>query len=230
MQNRQVLVTGAGGALGLEVTNAALASGAEVTALVLGKDAATLAGRLGRPAFAKLRLVPCDVTELAQVEHAVRGMERVDVLLHLVGGFLTGPTHEVSAEDFERVVRLNLTSSFCAVRAVLPGMLRAGYGRIVTVASRSAQEPSPEAAVYAACKAAVLAFTRSVAEETRGCDITANTVLPSIIDTPANREAMGADDANLWVSPRSLARMVIDLGRESARDLRGTAVRAYGRV
>lgn len=230
MHEREVLITGAGGGLGVEVTAAALEAGARVTAITRGGDEAALSGRIQGEAGTRLMMVPGDVTDLDRVEAVISGMPRVDVLLHLVGGFGMGPTHTFDPAEYERLVALNLTSTFNVVRTVLGRMLETGYGRIVTIASRNALEPGPQTAVYGATKAAVLAFTRSVAEETRDLDITANAVLPSIIDTPANRSAMGTEDVERWVSPASLAKTIVDLGREAAGDLRGTAVQVYGRV
>ncbi len=227
MHDREVLITGAGGGLGVQVTMAALDAGARVTALTYCADEASLREHINAD---RLRMVPADVTDPEQVEAAVGSLTRVDVLLHLVGGFGMGPTHTFETTEYERLVALNLTSTFNVVRVVLGRMRESGYGRIVTIASRNALEPGPQTAVYGATKAAVLAFTRSVAEETRALDITANTVLPSIIDTPANRAAMGTDEVDAWVSPASLAKAILDLGREAARDIRGTAVQMYGRV
>jgi len=230
MHDREVLITGAGGGLGVEVTAAALEAGARVTAITHGGDEAALTARITGDLAAGLTMVGGDVTDLARVQTVVGALARVDVLLHLVGGFAYGPLHTCEPAEFEKLVALNLTSTFNVVRTALGRMLEAGYGRIVTVASRNALDPAPNTAVYAATKAAVLALTRSVAEETREHDVTANAVLPSIIDTPANRAAMGDEDADKWVSPASLARAIVDLGREQARDLRGTAVQMYGRV
>lgn len=229
MHDREVLITGAGGGLGVEVTAAALDAGARVTAITRGGDEAALNSRITGEC-GQLVMVSGDVTDLGRVQAIVDGMPRVDVLLHLVGGFGMGPTHSFDPDEYDRLVSLNLTSTFNVVRTVLARMRAAGYGRIVTVASRNALEPGPETAVYGATKAAVLSFTRSVAEETRSTDITANSVLPSVIDTPANRAAMGDAQADRWVSPASLARTIVDLGKETARDLRGTAVQVYGRV
>lgn len=230
MQDREVLITGAGGGLGVEVTAAALEAGARVTAITRGRDEASITSRIGGELGQRLAMVPGDVTDLGRVEAIVDAMPRVDVLLHLVGGFGMGPTHTFDPSEYQRLVSLNLTSTFNLVRTSLAKMRRDGYGRIVTVASRNALEPGPETAVYGATKAAVLSFTRSVAEETRALDITANSVLPSIIDTPANRDAMGTEHADAWVSPASLAKRIVDLGRASAGDLRGTAVQIYGQV
>lgn len=203
MHDREVLITGAGGGLGVEVTAAALDAGARVTAITRGGDEAALNSRITGEC-GQLVMVSGDVTDLGRVQAIVDGMPRVDVLLHLVGGFGMGPTHSFDPDEYDRLVSLNLTSTFNVVRTVLARMRAAGYGRIVTVASRNALEPGPETAVYGATKAAVLSFTRSVAEETRSTDITANSVLPSVIDTPANRAAMGDAQADRWVDRKSV--------------------------
>lgn len=223
-----MLITGAGGGLGIEVTAAALKAGARVTAPTHGADADSLKARF--PSDAALRCVQADMTDLPDVERVVALMPRVDVVLHLVGGFTMGPAHEVDAQTVTRMLGLNVASTLFVIRTALARMRETGYGRIVTVASRNALDPGADTALYGACKAAVLNYTQAIAEETRTLDITANTVLPSIIDTPANRAAMGDEQAEHWVHPTSLASTIIGLARSDARDLRGTAVRVYGRV
>lgn len=180
------------------------------------------------PLASHVVLAPCDLRDEAQVAALVEGMVRLDALVHLVGGFAMGPTAEFTLEAFHQQIELNVTITFLAVKQALRRMQSAGYGRIVTVASRAAVEPSGASSVYSACKAAVLAFTRAVADETRGTDITANCVLPSIIDTPANRAAMGEADAGKWVKPERLAETIGFLASEEAGDLRGSAIAVYG--
>lgn len=228
MQGREVLITGASGGLGVEVTSAALKAGARVTAPTRGTGADVLRERFGDQET--LRCTRASVTELADVERVVASMPRVDVVLHLVGGFTMGPAHEVDAEGIAHMIALNVSSTIFVLRTALARMRASGYGRIVTVASRNALEPGAETALYGACKAAVLNYTQAIAEETRAFDITANTVLPSIIDTPANRAAMGTEHVEQWVDPASLANTIIALGQSAARDLRGSVMKVYGRV
>jgi NAD(P)-dependent dehydrogenase (short-subunit alcohol dehydrogenase family) len=102
------------------------------------------------------------------------------------------------------------------------------YGRIVTIGSRGAVQPGANLAAYCASKAAVVALTQAIAEETKQTNITANVVLPSVIDTPSNREAMGEAKAKDWVSPQSLAEVICFLAGEGAKDLRGAAIPVYG--
>ena len=102
------------------------------------------------------------------------------------------------------------------------------YGRIVTVGSRAAVDPSGNMAAYIAAKAAVIAFTKSIAAETKGTHITANCILPATIDTPANRKAMQTKYIHKWVKPESIAEVICFLASERAADLRGAAIPIYG--
>jgi NAD(P)-dependent dehydrogenase (short-subunit alcohol dehydrogenase family) len=125
---------------------------------------------------------------------------------------------------------LNLNTTFLVCKHALQKMLPQNYGRIVTIGSRGAVEPTGQLAAYCAAKAGVVALTRAIADETRGTGITANVVLPSVIDTPANRASMGDTEAAHWVKPLSLAKVICFLASEAAQDIRGAAVPVYGNV
>ncbi len=102
--------------------------------------------------------------------------------------------------------------------------------RCDTRGSRSAVEPAGQLAAYSADKAGVVALTKAIADETKGTNITANVILPSVIDTPKNREAMGSENADKWVKPESLAQLICFLGSEAAQDMRGAAIPIYGDI
>ncbi len=230
MRDRHMLCTGGTGALGSRVTTALIRRGARVTVPVFDRaEGDRLQSELG-PLQSHLTLVEADLRDEGQVARLVEGMARLDALAHLVGGFAMGATTEFTLDRYREQIELNLTSTFLVVKHALRRMRAADYGRIVTVASRSAVEPSAEQAIYSACKAAVLAFTRAIAAETRGTNITANCVLPSVIDTPANRRSMGDADASKWVRPERLAETIAFLSSEEAGDLRGSALQVYGSV
>ncbi len=231
MQGQQILLTGGTGGLGLGVTPVLLAQGAEIT-LTYRKEQELLPLREILPANAldRIRFVQVDLLEEAAVAQVIDSMRRVDGVIHLVGGFAMGPTHEYSLEDWRRDFDLNLTTTFLVCKHSLRRMWQQGYGRIVTVGSRGAVEPGPQLAAYCASKAGVVALTRTIAAETKGTDITANVVLPSIIDTPANRAAMGSQQAHLWVKPESLGQVLAFLVSAAARDLRGAVIPVYGNV
>ncbi len=231
MQGKQVLLTGGTGGLGLGVTPTLLARGAQVTIAYTGAQSVErLKGLLTPADFARTRFVSTDLTDEALVQRLVDGMERIDALIHLVGGFSMGKTHEYSLEQWHKDFELNLTTTFLVCKHSLRRMLGQGYGRIVTLGSRGAVEPGAELAAYSASKAGVVALTQAIAEETKGTNITANVVLPSIIDTPANRRAMGSDNADRWVKPESLAEVICFLASEAARDLRGAIIPVYGSI
>lgn len=230
MVDRHVLITGGGGGLGLDVTDAIVRSGAGVTVTTYGGDEAALRGRFGAAVGSTILSVAADLRDPEVAAKIVADVPRIDALVHLVGGFAMGPTESFGFDAYERLVALNLTTTFCVAKPALARMKAQGYGRIVTVSSRNALEPGPHTAVYGAVKAAVLGFTQSIAAETKDLDITANAVLPSVIDTPANRAAMGDADAHQWIPPASLAKTIAFLASEDAGHLRGTAVRVYGGV
>ncbi len=230
-QGKQILVTGGTGGLGLGVVPVLLASGAELTLTYRQEEElAVLRQRLPASALDRVRFVQVDLLDETTVARVIADLPRVDGLIHLVGGFAMGPTHEYSLADWRRDFDLNLTTTFLACKHSLRKMWQQGYGRIVTVGSRGAVEPGSQLAAYCASKAGVVALTRTIASETQGTDITANVILPSIIDTPANRAAMGSAQAERWVKPESIGQVIAFLVSEAARDLRGAVIPVYGSI
>lgn len=232
MNGKHVLITGGTGGLGLGVTPLVLAQGAAVVVIPYhnAQEVERLKERLLPSDRDKIQFVSVDLTQESDVEAMINQMERVDVLIHLVGGFSMGKTHEYQFERWHNDFRLNLDTTFLVCKHSLRRMLETGYGRIVTVGSRGAIEPGGQLAAYCASKAGVVALTKAIADETKGTGITANVVLPSVIDTPANRQAMGAEHAGRWVKPESLGRVICFLASDAAGDMRGAAVPVYGDV
>ncbi|WGV26863.1 3-oxoacyl-ACP reductase FabG [Halotia branconii] len=231
MRNKQVLLTGGTGGLGLGVTPAVLAQGADVTVTYRNsQEVERLKGIISPADFARLHFVYTNLETEASVEDLVNRMGRVDVLIHLVGGFSMGKTHEYSFDDWKHEFDINLNTTFLTCKYSLKSMLAHGYGRIVTVSSKAAVEPAGQLAAYSAAKAGVIALTKAIADETKGTNITANVVLPTVIDTPANRQAMGTENADEWVKPQSLAQLICFLASEAAKDIRGAAIPIYGNV
>jgi NAD(P)-dependent dehydrogenase (short-subunit alcohol dehydrogenase family) len=230
MRDKQVLITGGTGGLGVAVTRLALARGAFVTATRrVGSDLGPF-GDFDDAARARLSLKLADVGDESQVRGVVDGMARVDVLLHLVGGFAMGASDEVTLEAWRAHIDLTLTTTFLCCKHALRRMKQAGHGRIVTIGSRALEFPMAETAAYSAAKAGVAALTRVIAEEAKGTDVTATCVMPSIIDTPANRAAMGDAAAGSWVTPASLAEVICFAGSAAAGDIRGGSLAVYGGV
>ncbi|MBE9126462.1 MULTISPECIES: 3-oxoacyl-ACP reductase FabG [unclassified Coleofasciculus] len=232
MKGQQVLLTGGTGGLGLGVTPTVLAQGAKQVTIpyIKPQEVERLKGVLPPADFARVRFVEANLTEEASVAKIVRDMERVDVLIHLVGGFSMGKTQEYSYDAWKKDINLNLNTTFLTCKHSLSKMLQQDYGRIVTVGSRGAVQPGGQLASYCASKAGVVALTQAIADETKGTNITANVVLPSIIDTPANRQAMGTENTDQWVKPTSLGQVICFLASEAARDMRGAAIPVYGSI
>ena len=228
------LITGATGGLGEAVTRAFLDGGCSVVATFREEGDAqklrTLAA--GRP----LTPIKIDATNVVDMQSAVLAaqeeFERLDYLIALVGGWAGGkPVWETPAEEWDRMLAVNLRSAYAACHAALPGMVKRHYGRVVLVSSRSAVRPSAGAAAYAAAKAGVVSLTETLAEEVRELgDITVNCVLPSVIDTPANRKAMPKADRSRWVTPEQLASIIVWLTSDEAAPINGAAIPVYGRA
>lgn len=230
MQNQNVLLTGGTGGLGAGVTPLVLASGAgSITLPYVNRDEVEALKRSLTPAeLARMSFVDTDLSDETQVKNLVNSMATVDVLIHLVGGFSMGNTHEYKLDQWQQQINLNLTTTFLVCKHCLRRMKDNNYGRIVTVGSGAAQNPPGKMAAYAAAKAGVVALTQAIAAETKGTPITANVVLPSVIDTPSNRKAMGEEQASNWVKPRSLGQVICFLASPEAQDMRGAAIPVFG--
>jgi NAD(P)-dependent dehydrogenase (short-subunit alcohol dehydrogenase family) len=183
-----------------------------------------------------LELVKADLFDADEVRNvaslAARAAEHpVHGLVNLVGGFAAGKrVDETPLEEFENQFRLNLRPTYLMTQAVLPKMLDAGGGSIVCVGTRAALEPFRGAAGYAASKAAVITFAKAVAVEYRDERIRCNSILPSVIDTPANRASMPDADYDRWVRPAAIAGVISHLLSEDSSPVSGAAIPVYGRA
>jgi NAD(P)-dependent dehydrogenase (short-subunit alcohol dehydrogenase family) len=230
MNGKHILLTGGTGGLGSGVTSIALSQGAASITIpyIKSEEVERLKGFLSATDLGRIRFVEANLLDERSVEKLINGMDRVDATIHLVGGFSMGKTHEYQYEQWRKDFDLNLSTTFLICKHSLRRMLDQQYGRIVTIGSRGAVEPGGQLAAYCASKAGVVALTQSIADETKGTNITANVVLPSVIDTPANRQAMGAEKADQWVKPESLGQVICFLASEAAKDLRGAVIPVYG--
>ena len=229
MRGKNILLTGGTGGLGLGVTPLVMKKGGNVTIPYTNLQHLERLKSVISPAdFARIRFVSTNLNNEIAVKKLIDDMGRVDVLIHLVGGFSMGKTHEYSFANWQQDFNLNLNTTFLVCKYSLAKMLENNYGRIVTVSSRAALQPVGQLAAYCAAKAGVVAFTQAIADETKGTNITANVVLPSIIDTPNNRVAMGSENAHQWVKPESLGEVICFLASEAAKDIRGAAIPVYG--
>jgi NAD(P)-dependent dehydrogenase (short-subunit alcohol dehydrogenase family) len=152
-------------------------------------------------------------------------------VVNLVGGFSMGDrVHETPIEEFEKQFRLNLRPTYLVVAAAVPHLLSGGGGSIVCVGTRAAVQPFSGAAGYISSKAAVIAFAQAVAAEYKNDGIRCNAILPSVIDTPANRASMPKADFDKWVKPAEIAGVIAHLLSDASRPTSGAAIPVYGRA
>ena len=233
-ESRIVIITGGTGALGAVVTQAFLQRGARViTTYHSPRSLTELQAALGEEK-SHLTGISTDVTQEAGMQMLVaetlKNFGRIDVLVNLVGGYMGGvDLADTSEADWERMLTLNLKSTFLSCKAVLPHMFKQNYGRIVNTSSRGAVEVGPGAAAYSVAKAGVLTLTQSLAQEVKQHNITANVVLPGLIDTPQNRRSIPGADYSKWVSPESIAHLMLYLASAEADAINGAVVPIYGK-
>jgi NAD(P)-dependent dehydrogenase (short-subunit alcohol dehydrogenase family) len=226
MQDKVAIVTGGTGAIGTAAVRKLLDEGA--TVVVAGRTAP-------RAVEEYLGFVETDVTSEESVRslvaHVVADHGTVHVLFNIAGGFKYGPpVDELAVTDWDSLMDLNLKSTFLCIKHVLPVMKGQGYGRIVSVAARSGLKGDPMVAPYAVSKGGVILLTQTVAEESKAHGVTANAVLPSVVDTPANRLSMPGSDFDAWVAPVDLAEVMVFLGSDRARAVTGAAIPVYNRA
>jgi NAD(P)-dependent dehydrogenase (short-subunit alcohol dehydrogenase family) len=227
LNGRVAVVTGGTGALGQAVTMRLLTDGASVAVpYAVEEERARLTQRVAAADRRRLILQAADVIDLkamtAFAESVVAARGKIDILVAGVGGFAGGSLLETDLETWKRMLDLNLTSAFSVAKAVLPAMVRARYGRVVVVASRAVVPPGAGFIAYTVAKAGAIAFTQALSQETRDHGITVNAVLPSTMDTPANRAAMPDSDRKGWVPVEAVADAIAVLAREASAHITGT--------
>jgi NAD(P)-dependent dehydrogenase (short-subunit alcohol dehydrogenase family) len=156
---------------------------------------------------------------------------RLRGVVNLVGGYTAGGrVHETPIEEFDAQFRVNLRPTYLVTQAALPSLIAAGGGSIVCVGTRAALRPFSGAAGYISSKAAVIAFVAALAVEYRDEGVRANAILPSVIDTPANRASMPNGDFGKWVKPAAIAGVIAHLLSDDSAPTSGAAVPVYGRA
>jgi len=226
LESRITLITGAKGGLGTFVTGAFLAAGAKV----IGVSRSIQSSDFAHPNFTAMP------TELSHAEAARRLAEdvvtrfgRIDSLVHVMGGFAGGKSvADTDDAMFEKMLDVNYRAGFLIARAVLPQMRRQGSGRILAVASRQGVEPAAMVGAYSASKAALIALVRCIALENKDRRISANTVLPATMDTPANRASDPKADTSQWVQPSQVAALLVHLASDAGAQITGAAIPIYG--
>lgn len=216
MTQETVIVTGGDGALGRAVCKAFQDGGAHVVPVGLAFDPKM-------PAYENALV--CDLSDRQATAQALGGIDRPTALICAAGGFSMGTkVWELAPETLDGMATVNTVTMLNAVAAVLPAMRAAHRGAIVTVGAAAAQAGQSGMGAYAASKAAVIRLTESLAADLKGSGITANCVLPSILDTPGNRAAMPDADPMDWVDPTALAEAIRFLASPGARAISGAAI------
>ena len=238
LAGKVVAVTGGFGYLGLAVAAAASAAGAQVA--MIGRGAQPDSGRLpevlakelslGRVLLlGKVDLASFDAAQAALAE-VVRRFGGLDVLANVAGAFRWQTLADGDLAVWDRLYEVNLRTAVMSSRAALPYLLQRGGGRIINVGAAAANRAGPGMGAYAAAKAGVAKLTESLAEELKDHNVGVNAVLPSIIDTPANRADMPNADFSRWVTPAALAEVIVFLASDSARAITGALLPVTGRV
>jgi NAD(P)-dependent dehydrogenase (short-subunit alcohol dehydrogenase family) len=232
MRGKTVVVTGAFGALGRVVAGAAAERGASVAAIDHAPAPPEgMAKHIGRNA---LILGGVDLSSYTAAKTAMAEVKikfgRIDALLNIAGGFQWETVDGGKAESWDRLFSLNLKTALYASQGALPYLLESGAGRIVNVGAQTALRAASGFGAYAASKSAVHRLTESMADELKLRGVTVNAVLPSIIDTPANRREMPKADFDRWVKAADLAEVMLFLASDGAKVVTGALIPVSGKV
>ena len=230
---KAVLVAGGTGGLGRAVSLAFLEHGATVAVTWRRQEEFDALRDAAANGASRLTGFNADVTDAVQtrelVNEIVARFDHLDVLVNAVGGYAGGiPLWQIEPEVFERMLDLNLRAAYALTKAAVPAMIARRSGSIVSIAAKAAWDHAAGASAYAASKAAAVALIDSLAADLTGTGVRVNSVLPSIIDTAANRSAMPKADFSKWPKPEDIAKVVLFLGSDDSRVIHGASIAVYG--
>lgn len=237
LKKKVAVITGATGALGRVVTKILLENGAYVVSTYRDEK-----GRMGLIEFLgelrdNLTGVETDVTSEKSVQNlfqkAIEKHGRVDILLNIVGAYISGDEiADTKESDWDLMMNINLKSAFLCSKTALTFMIKQNYGKIVSVAARPAVEKRwrVKSGAYAISKAGVVALTETIAEEVKKYNINVNCVMPSTIDTPANRRNFPDSDFSKWVDPENVAKVILFLVSDDSKVTSGASIPVYGKA
>jgi NAD(P)-dependent dehydrogenase (short-subunit alcohol dehydrogenase family) len=235
LKNRIAIITGGTGALGRAVVSAFIEEGAKVVCTyIIDEELSHYSSSLTENQRSNLVFVQADVTKEKSVAEVVQKtlerFGRVDVLVNIVGGFTYAKIIDTDEKTWDSMMNINLKSTFLCSKAVLPQMIKQNYGKIINVSSRPGLKGSSGVGAYAASKAAVMNLTETIADEVGDYEINVNAILPSTIDTPANRKSMPDADFSKWVKPEEIARVITFLASDDSRSISGAGIPVYGKA
>jgi len=219
-KSAHVVVAGGAGALGEAVVDAFVAEGAVCHVPVRGEAPAPREGVVWTPGV--------DLRDELGVTGFYASLPAIAASVHVAGGFAAKPFVETSRDDLEKMLAVNLLTTFLCCREAVKKLEAGGGGSIVNVGSRASEVPGGGAIAYTASKAAVASMTRALAEEVRSKGIRVNAVLPAVIDTPANRAAMPRADFDRWARPSEIAAAILWLASPANRLVSGALLPVYG--
>src|SRR3954447_12465205 len=226
MDGKVIIITGALGALGQVVAQTALARGARVAGV--NHAASQLPATDNRLELGGVDLSDADAAQTA-IDTVVAHFGRIDALVNIAGGFAFEAVAEGDPKTWQRMYALNVLTALNASRAALSHLAASSSGRIVNVGAMGALQAGAGMGPYAASKAGVHRLTEALAAEWKG-KITVNAVLPSIIDTAANRASMPKAEFDKWVTPQELAEVILFLASDAASGITGALIPVAGRV
>jgi NAD(P)-dependent dehydrogenase (short-subunit alcohol dehydrogenase family) len=232
---KTVLVAGGTGGLGRAVSLVFLREGANVAVTWRHESEFTSLASAAGDRAAQLAGFNVDVTDPRATADLVDQIQtrwkRLDVLVNAVGGYAGGtPLWQLAPEVFEQQLNLNLRATYALAKAAAPAMIAQKSGSIVNIASKAAWDHAAGASAYVATKAAALALIDSLAADLFGTGVRANSVLPSIIDTEANRRAMPNADFSKWPKAEDIASVILFLASDAARVIHGAAIPVFGNL
>lgn len=234
-QGKITVITGGTGALGTAVSLAFLSAGAIIEVTYIFDHEVDPFLKAVSQFEGKFTIHKCEVTKEAEVkslfEKILEKHGRIDILLNIVGGFVGGPSiAETEEKTFDFMLNLNLRSAFYCSKAAIPHMIKQKWGKIVCVSARAALKGTAGLGAYSISKAGVITLIETMAEEVKDHNINVNAILPSIIDTPANRKSMPDADHWRWVKPEAIAKVLLFLTSDDSSIINGSCIPVYGRA
>lgn len=234
-QKRNVLITGGTGFLGSTVTKAFLAQGDTVAVTYLFDNEVERFKEYNPDLSDKVTFIYANVTEESDVQKTVQTFlgqfDHLDIVVNIVGGFVGGiPAVELDEDRWDFMMNLNLKSVFLCCKTVIPHMTERGFGKIVNISARAGLKGESGLSAYCVSKGGVRTLTEALAAEVMDSGINVNCIMPSIMDTPMNREAMPDEDHSRWVKTEDVAKVICFLTSDDSAIINGAAIPVYGRA